>query len=60
MSRTLWFFFVTPVAAIHCKERSVVDLRKIGEYVYLKKYHCSPALLKVAIYSTELIVTILV
>ena len=56
MSRNI----ATLVATIHYNKRSVVDSRKIEEYAYLRKTidHCGPALLKVLVYSTELVAII--
>ena len=45
---------------IHCNKRSVVDSRKPGGYVYLRKNHYSPSLLEVSIYPTELVAVIFV
>ena len=48
-------YFTTLVATIHYNKRSVLDSRKIE-----KENQCSPALLKVPIYSTELVAIIFV
>ena len=50
--------FLRLVATIHYNKRSVVDSRKSWRVYLFQENHCSPALLKVPICSTELIAII--
>ena len=52
-------YFSTLVATIHYNKRSVVDSRKIEEYVYLRKTIVA-LLFQVPIYSAELVAIIFV
>ena len=51
-------YFTTLFATIHYNKRSVVDSRKSWRVYLFQENHCSPALLKVPICSTELIAII--
>ena len=48
-------YFTTLFATIHYYKRSVVDSRKSWRICLFQENHCGPALLKVPIYSTELV-----
>ena len=48
-------YFTTLFATIHYNKRSVVDSRKSWRVCLLQENHWGPALLKVPIYSTELV-----
>ena len=48
-------YFTTLFAIIHYYKRSVVDSRKTWRICLFQENHCGPALLKVPIYSTELV-----
>ena len=52
-------YFTALVAIIHYNKRSVIYSRKISVCLF-EENHCSPALLKVTIYSTELVTLIFV
>ena len=49
-------YFTTLFKTIHYNKRSVVDSRKSWRYCAFQENHCSPALLKVPISSTELVI----
>ena len=49
-------YFTALFAAIHYNRWSVVDSRKSWRVCLFQENHCGPALLKVSIYSTELVV----
>ena len=51
-------YFTTLFATIHYNKRSAVDSRKSWRVYLFQENHCSPALLKVPICSTELIAII--
>ena len=51
-------YFTTLFATIHYYKRSVVDSRKSWRICLFQENHCGPALLKVPIYSTELVAII--
>ena len=53
-------YFTTHFATIHYNKQSVVDLRKSWRICLFKENHCSPTLLKVPLYSTELVAIIFV
>ena len=48
-------YFTTLFATIHYNKWSVVDSRKSWRVCLFQENHCGPALLKVPIYSTELV-----
>ena len=48
-------YFTTLFATIHYYKRSVVDSRKSWRICLFQENHCGPALLKVPIYSIELV-----
>ena len=48
-------YFTTLFATIHYCKRSMVDSRKSWRICLFQENHCGPALLKVPIYSTELV-----
>ena len=48
-------YFTILFATIHYHKRSVVDSRKSWRICLFQENHCGPALLKVPIYSTELV-----
>ena len=49
-------YFTTLFATIHYNKRSVVDSRKSWIVCLFQENHCAPPILKVPIYSTELVV----
>ena len=53
-------YFTIIFATIHYNERSAVDSRKSWRVRLFEENHCSPAVLKVAIYSTEQVAIIFV
>ena len=48
-------YFTTLFATVHYNKRSVFDSRKSWRTCLFQKNYCGPALLKVPIYSTELV-----
>ena len=53
-------YFTILFATIHYNKRSAVDSRKSWRVCLFEENHCSPAVLKVAIYSTEQVAIIFV
>ena len=53
-------YFTILFATIHYNKRSAVDSRKSWRVCLFEENHCSPAVLKVPIYSTELVAIIFV
>ena len=53
-------YYTTLIATVHFNKRSVVNSRKIEDYVHLRKSIVALLFLKVPIYSTELVAIIFV